>query len=56
MIELNKNTIVAELKTKDSGNIIINADENWLLNNVDNDYYNNDFSNVPDAISKFIGN
>lgn len=53
---LNKNTIVAELKTKDSGNIIINADENWLLNNVDNDYYNNDFSNVPDAISKFIGN
>lgn len=53
---LNKNTIVAELKTKDSGNVIINADENWLLNNVDNDYYNNDFSNVPDAISKFIGN
>lgn len=53
---LNKNTIVAELKTKDSGNSIINADENWLLNNVDNDYYNNDFSNVPDAISKFIGN
>lgn len=53
---LNKNIIVAELKTKDSGNIIINADENWLLNNVDNDYYNNDFSNVPDAISKFIGN
>lgn len=53
---LNKNTIVAELKNKDSGNIIINADENWLLNNVDNDYYNNDFSNVPDAISKFIGN
>lgn len=53
---LNKNTIVAELKTKDSGNIIINADENWLLNNVYNDYYNNDFSNVPDAISKFIGN
>lgn len=53
---LNKNTIVAELKTKDSGNIIINVDENWLLNNVDNDYYNNDFSNVPDAISKFIGN
>lgn len=53
---LNKNTIVAELKTKDSGNIIINADENWLLNNVDNYYYNNDFSNVPDAISKFIGN
>lgn len=51
---LNKNTIVAELKTKDSGNII--TDENWLLNNVDNDYYNNDFSNVPDAISKFIGN
>lgn len=53
---LNKNTIVEELKTKDSGNVIINADENWLLNNVDNDYYNNDFSNVPDAISKFIGN
>lgn len=53
---LNKNTIVAELKTKDSGNIIINDDENWLLNNVYNDYYNNDFSNVPDAISKFIGN
>lgn len=53
---LNKNIIVTELKTKDSGNIIINADENWLLNNVDNDYYNNDFSNVPDAISKFIGN
>lgn len=53
---LNKNTIVAELKTKNSGNIIINADENWLLNNVDNNYYNNDFSNVPDAISKFIGN
>lgn len=53
---LNKNTIVAELNTKDSGNIIINADENWLLNNVDDDYYNNDFSNVPDAISKFIGN
>ena len=40
---LNKNTIVAELKTKDSGNIIINAGENWLLNNVDNDYYNNDW-------------
>lgn len=53
---LNKNIIVTELKTKDSENIIINADENWLLNNVDNDYYNNDFSNVPDAISKFIGN
>ena len=53
---LNKNIIVTELKTKDSGNIIINADENWLLNNVDNYYYNNDFSNVPDAISKFIGN
>lgn len=54
---LNKNTIVAELKTKDFGNIIINADENWLLNNVYNDYYyNNDFSNVPDAISKFIRN
>lgn len=53
---LNKNTIVAELKTKDYENIIINANENWLLNNVNNDYYNNDFSNVPDAISKFIGN
>lgn len=53
---LNKNIIVAELKTKDFGHIIINTDENWLLNNVDNDYYNNDFSNVPDAISKFIGN
>lgn len=53
---LNKNTIVTELKTDDSGYIIINVDENWLLNNVDNDYYNNDFSNVPDAISKFIGN
>jgi hypothetical protein len=56
---LNENTIVAKLKTKDFGNILINADENWLLNNVYNvydDYYNNDFSNVPDAISKFIGN
>lgn len=53
---LNKNTIVVELKTKDPENIIINDDENWLLNNVDNNYYNNDFSNVPDAISKFIGN
>lgn len=53
---LNKNIVVTELKTKDAGNIIINADENWLLNNVDNDYYNNNFSNVPDAISKFIGN
>lgn len=59
---LNKNTIVVELKTKNFGiiinadGIIINPDENWLLNNVDNDYYNNDFSNVPDAISKFIGN
>lgn len=53
---LNKNTIVTELKTDDSGYMIINAGENWLLNNVDNDYYNNDFSNVPDAISKFIGN
>lgn len=53
---LNKNIIVTELKNKDSGNVIINADENWLLNNVDNDYYNNDFSSVPDAISKLIGN
>lgn len=53
---LNKNTIVAELETEYSENIIINADESWLLNNVNNDYYNNDFSNVPDAISKFIGN
>lgn len=53
---LNKNTIVEELKITDFGYLIANVDENWLLNNIDNDYYNNDFSNVPDAISKFIGN
>lgn len=51
---LNNNIIVTELKTKDPNNIIINADETWLLNNINNEYYTDNLSSVPEAISKLI--
>lgn len=52
--KLNNNLIVTELKTKDPNNIVIEADETWLLNTRDNEYYNDNFSSVPKAISDLI--